>query len=408
MSDSPLFGEFLMGGFECSTHKLASGRRLDMIAATRHDAFAGADYRRVDAIGMTTVRDGTRWHLIERAPGRYDFSSIRPMVRAAQEANVRIIWDLLHFGWPDHIEVFGPDFAERFGAYAFAFAELLHEEGVTDVWVAPVNEISFVSFAGGETGFFNPFAHGRGDELKRQLVRGALAAGRAVRSIHPGARLVHTDPVINVQPHPNRTRDGDAAAHHRRAQFHAWDMIAGATSPELGGTPGDLDVVGVNYYVHNQWYYPGGHGSLISPSSDDHRPLHQLILDVNARYSRPLFIAETGIEDEARAPWLAYVAAEARQALRMGADLQGVCLYPIVNHPGWNDDRHCYNGLWDYAGPGGERTADSALATEIQRQRMLMRSWHQLDPREDLPPDISRLDPVARAISEATETSREG
>jgi hypothetical protein len=33
--------------------------------------------------GLLTVRDGLRWHLIEREPGRYDWSSWLPMLEAA-------------------------------------------------------------------------------------------------------------------------------------------------------------------------------------------------------------------------------------------------------------------------------------------------------------------------------------
>ena len=41
----PLFQSFFLGGFESSTHRLADGRRLDMLASTHHDRFAEQDYR---------------------------------------------------------------------------------------------------------------------------------------------------------------------------------------------------------------------------------------------------------------------------------------------------------------------------------------------------------------------------
>jgi hypothetical protein len=50
----------------------------------------------------------------------------------------------------------------------------------------------------------------------------------------------------------------------------------------------------------------------------------------------------------------------------------GVCLYPVVNHPGWDDDRHCYNGLWDYADANGEREIYDPLARELQSQQRLL------------------------------------
>ena len=403
-----LFPSFFLGGFECSTHQLRSGRRLDLVASTRHDVHAAADYRRLRGIGMLGARDGIRWHVVEPEPGRWDFTSARVMVRAALEEDVRVAWDILHFGWPDHVDVFHDDFPRRFAELAHRFAEVMCEEGETRPMVAPVNEASFLSFAGGEAGFFNPFAHGRGDALKAQLVRAALAGGRAVRAILPGARLVHTDPVIQVVAHPRRPEERDAAEAHRLAQFEVWDMIAGRRAPELGGTEADLDVLGVNYYVHNQWFFPGGHGSMISPTSPHYRPLHRLLLDVHERYHRPFFIAETGIENEVRGPWLAYVAHEARAAIRRGADLHGVCLYPIVNHPGWDDDRHCHNGLWDYADERGERPIYEPLAREIERQQIAMRAGKALPESQDEIPDLAIVEPIARSIAEATESSREG
>ena len=59
-----------MAGFECSTQRRRDGRRLDLLAATRHDRLAGQDYGRAAEHGLRTVRDGLRWHLIETAPGQ--------------------------------------------------------------------------------------------------------------------------------------------------------------------------------------------------------------------------------------------------------------------------------------------------------------------------------------------------
>ena len=43
-----------------------------------------------------------------------------------------------------------------------------------------------------------------------------------------------------------------------------------------------------------------------------------------------------------------------------------------MNHPGWEDDRHCYNGLWDYADTSGARDMYAPLAGELDNQRQLM------------------------------------
>jgi hypothetical protein len=184
-------------------------------------------------------------------------------------------------------------------------------------------------------------------------------------------------------------------------------MLAGRIEPELGGTPEALDVIAVNYYVHNQWTYPGGHGSMIEPSSPDYRPLRDMLIEVWERYRRPLFIGETGIEDAARPIWLRYVSAEARAAMQRGADLHGICLYPILNHPGWDDDRHCYNGLWDYADEAGERDIYRPLAVEIENQAEAFRHPALAPTEFQDGRDLELLDLEAREMAEASERSRE-
>jgi beta-glucosidase/6-phospho-beta-glucosidase/beta-galactosidase len=389
------FRSFFMGGFECSTHRLRTGRRLDVIAATSHDRLALADYRRLAQVGMHTIRDGIRWHLIERTPGKYDFSSVVPMLQAAREADVQVIWDIMHYGWPDDLDIFSDGFVSRFADFAAAFTEVATHELEGQPWVVPVNEISFFAWAGGEIGIFNPFATQRGDDLKWQLLRAAIAAIRAIQAVNPATRIVHTEPMINVVAHSDRPEDAGPAEGHRQAQYAALDVLAGRSRPELGGREAYLDVIGINYYVHNQWIYPGGHGSMIEPSHPRYRPVWQMLKEVYDRYQRPIFIAETGIEDQARPAWLRYIGYEARRAIREGVPIHGLCLYPIVNHPGWDDDRHCYNGLWDYPDAAGSREIYEPLARELSSQQRLLEAQMRGEDASAPPADTHLLDVAA-------------
>jgi beta-glucosidase/6-phospho-beta-glucosidase/beta-galactosidase len=361
-----LFRSFFMGGFECSTHRLLAGERLDLIASTAHDRHAALDYERLHNIGIKTARDGIRWHLIEKRPYEYDFSPVIPMVRAARATNTQVIWDVCHYGWPDDLDIFRPEFVKRFAALTRNFARVLREEGDEAPFLAPINEISFVAWGGGEEGYLNPFEHGRGNELKRQLVRASIEAIESIWDVCPDARIASIDPLIHVVANPNASRaEQQAVDAHNRSQFDAWDMIAGRVCPQLGGAEKYLDVIGVNYYVHNQWLYKG----LPLPRTDPrYKPFRRLLKEMCDRYRRPLFIAETGIEDDLRPEWLAYICDETVAALRAGVQVEGLCLYPIVNHPGWNDARHCHNGLWDYCDDNGHREVYTPLVNEIKRQ----------------------------------------
>ncbi len=362
-----LFDSFFLGGFECSTHYLESGKRLDEIAATQHDCFAREDYLRLHQQGIKTAREGIRWHLIEKTPGKHDFSSAIGMIRAARETRTQVIWDLCHYGWPDWLDIFKPEFVNAFERLARAFANLLRDEGEDRPFITPINEISFFAWGGGDSAWLNPYARNRGDELKDQLVRSAVAGIEALWDVNPRTRIAQIDPIINVLPEDpkNATQCRDAEA-YRLSQYAAWDMLAGRLKPHLGGKPEYLDIIGINYYVHNQWILGG---SFIEPTNPRYRPFSELIRENYARYQRPLFVAETGIEDQARPSWLRYICKQVRKAMRSGVQLEGICLYPIVNHPGWLDDRHCHNGLWDYPGENGEREIYQPLASELQLQR---------------------------------------
>ncbi|WP_435022469.1 beta-glucosidase [Tundrisphaera sp. TA3] len=375
MRTDPLFPGFFIGGFECSTHRLACGRRLDMVAATGHDRLVEADYRRLLAHGIRTAREGIRWHLIEPTPGRFDFRSALMILRAAREAGIQVIWDLLHYGWPDDLDIWGPEFVDRFARLARGFAGVLADEWPGVAWFAPVNEVSYLSWMGGQVARINPFARGRGDELKDRLVRATIAATREIREVLPSARFAQVEPIFHVIPHPDRPEEAGAAESYRLAQYEVWDKLSGRLSPELGGSPEYLDVIGVNYYPWNQWIFEGeeAEGTGIGPDHPGYRPFREMLLEHFGRYGRPLFVAETGTEGDARAGWLAHVGEEVRTAIRDGADIHGLCLYPIVSFPGWDNGRDCRNGLWEQPDEHGHRPIHEPLATELVRQMRLLR-----------------------------------
>ncbi len=366
MTDNPLLESFFIAGLECSTHRRRDGVRLDLLDASGHARLAYQDFCRLKRLGMGAARSGLRWHRTERLDGTLDFSADLPLLEAARDARVQVVWDLCHYGYPDFLDPLSPKFVEHFARYARAAAEVIQDHSPGgEVWVCPVNEISFWAWAGG-VGYFNPFCAGQADALKRQLVRAAIAAIEAVWEVAPGARVVHADPVIHIAPKSANLGDVAAAENHRQAQYQAWDMLCGRMYPDLGGRPDYLDVLGLNYYPSNQWTLDGPR---LTPRDPGYRPLRELLREVYWRYGRPLFIAETGTEAEARPDWLRFVCDEVAAAHALGVPVGGVCWYPILNHPGWDDGRHCHNGLFDYVDASGGREVHAPLAKELARQQ---------------------------------------
>jgi hypothetical protein len=361
------FKSFTMAGFECSSHRRRSdGVRLDLIAGTGHDRLVRDDYRSCAQHGLLTVRDGLRWHLIEREPGCYDWSSWLRMLEAALETGVQVMWDLFHYGSPDHLDQGSAEFTCSYARFAAEAVRLHRQVTGTAAIVCPMNEISFFAWAARNEVFpsIGPDEEGW---LNRHLVSTAVAGMRAMREVDPDCRFIWAEPLINVLP---QTRaDAEAAEAKRLSQYLAYDMLSGRVAPELGGSPEWLDAVGLNVYSDNQWYLDG---STIPLGRHDFRPLADMLVETYERYGRPLLITETGAEGSARAAWLHYVCDEVREAVRQGVRVEGVCLYPIATFPDWDDERHRQFGLFSTPRPDGGRDAYQPLAAELHRQQELL------------------------------------
>ena len=183
-----------------------------------------------------------------------------------------------------------------------------------------------------------------------------------LRAVDPRARFVQAEPLLAIHHDPQGGDPTSVAQGHHEAQFQAFDMISGRIWPQLGGEPAFLDIVGVNYYWNNQWIHGG---PAIDMDHPGYRPLADLLFEVAARYDRPLMIAETGTEGARRASWFAYIRDQVDGARRRGVRIEGVCLYPVANHHGWDDDRLCPNGLLGQDPTGGARSVEWPLAREI-------------------------------------------
>ncbi|MBE7158072.1 MAG: hypothetical protein INR62_06495 [Rhodospirillales bacterium] len=71
------------------------------------------------------------------------------------------------------------------------------------------------------------------------------------------------------------------------------------------------------------------------------------------------------------AGWLGYVAAEVRQALRAGVPVLGVCLYPVMDYPGWDDGRHCSCGVLALSADWTTRSLREDVVAELAVQQSI-------------------------------------
>src|SRR5437763_14352474 len=105
-----MFKSWFQGGFECSTLKFHDHRRIDVVAKSGHDRHAREDYAMLASVGIQTIRDGLRWHLIQRRRATLDWSSWTPMLDAARAESIQVIWDLCHYGVPTWVNLESDEF----------------------------------------------------------------------------------------------------------------------------------------------------------------------------------------------------------------------------------------------------------------------------------------------------------
>jgi hypothetical protein len=301
---------------------------------------------------VKTVREGIRWAMIEKTPYQYDWSTVKTMLQAGKRHGIQQVWDLCHFGYPDDLTPLHPMFARRFAALCRAFVAFyrsVRPEGT--LIVTPINEVSFMSWLGGDARGTSPYCVGQGWEVKLGLMRAYIEGSWALREADPSIRFLSTEPLVNIVAPPNPWVSHQREA--RRAhinQFQATDILSGRLCPELGGHESLLDIVGFNYYYDNQWQlHPHRHLGWNDPVLDPRWvPLSELLTQAHKRYKRPFVVTETSHPGVDRPLWWQMIGQECATALRAGLPLWGVCLYPIVDRPDWDhlDDWH-RSGLWD-------------------------------------------------------------
>ncbi|MEO5995319.1 MAG: amine oxidase [Chitinophagaceae bacterium] len=347
------FSSFWMAGYECTDQLNAFGNRVDFLHITGHDQLLEEDYRQLIPFNFRTVREGVRWSQVEKMPYQYDWSTIKKMMEKGRKHNIQQIWDICHFGFPDDLTPLHPMFARRFAALCRAFVQFYRSiEPYQPLVVTPINEVSFLSWLGGDARGTSPYCRGQGWEVKYALMRAYIEGIAAMREIDPSVRILTTEPLVQIVPplNANQGQVNEADNAHNN-QYQSVDILCGKICPELGGVPDYLDILGFNFYYNNQWVI--GYNDLLPWANlqpdPRWRPLRSLLTEAYQRYQRPIAITETSHSGEDRPHWIRYVAEEAASVLRDGLPLWGICIYPIIDRPDWDHLHEPWHGsgLWD-------------------------------------------------------------
>lgn len=350
------FHSFIMGGFECADHQNAFGERIDLIVLTGHDRMINEDYKQLREINITTVREGIRWSYVEKEPFAYDWSQVEEIIIHAHKHDIQVIWDICHFGFPDDLTPLHPMFARRFAHLCRAFVKK-YRSLVPDgaLIITPINEVSFLSWLGGDVKGTSPYCVNQGWEVKYMLMKAYIEGIEMMKEMDPSVRIMVTEPLVHISS--TDPYDADlcfAAQEKHKEQFQVLDILTGKICPELRGKEEYLDIIGVNFYFNNQWTI--NEHQFISwdcdPPDPMWRSLSSLVEEMYLQYERPIVISETSIPEHKRYPWLKMIDKECIKIIKKGIPLYGCCIYPIIDRPDWDfPEIWHHSGLWDIPEP---------------------------------------------------------
>ncbi len=376
---SAVFNSFFMAGYECADHLNCYGNRVNLLHLTHHHEQVLADYRALVALGITTVREGICWSSVEPHAYHYNFKELGMRIAAAQECGIQQVWDLCHFGFPDDLFPNHPHFAERFAALCHAFCLFYRQCTNQPLFVVPINEISFLAWLGGDVRGTVPYSINAGFDVKYHLCKAAIRGIKEIKELEPTATVLTSEPVVHVT---TRIKERvEEATRYNEYQYQATDMLIGRMCPELGGQPELVDVIGQNYYSNCQWLTEGG--ELPWPATEQLRkPLAELLLQTSERYRKPLWLSETSAVGIKRGPWLREVSLQCIEAINRGADVKGICIYPILNRPDWDHPEHMHeSGLWNCL-PSGERVLEEGYYEVLRDLMLALGLQHALEPQQ--------------------------
>jgi beta-glucosidase/6-phospho-beta-glucosidase/beta-galactosidase len=367
------FKTFFMGGYECADMINKRRQRVDLLTATRHDQFVDEDYRLLKNLGICTVREGIRWSVVEKEPFVYDFAEVKNRILAAQKAGIQQLWDICHFGYPDDLTPLHPQFTERLVKMCKAFTRFYRSLSDDPLIIIPVNEISFLSYLSNAAAT-TPFIRHSGGRVKYELCRAVIDAIKAIKAIDPAAQAMLVEPLIKVHPR-DANRITPRIHQFNEGQFEAMDMITGRLNPELGGHPDLMDLTGFNYYYNNQWRLRGG--GVCWRNERELRNFPGLLKDAANRYGKPVVLSETGHYKDDRCDWMLQITQECIEAMQLGVNLLGICIYPVLDRPDWDTMQYIPCGIWGYNKKTGERFEETSYLSTVKECMQQMGAYLQ-------------------------------
>ncbi len=335
-----------VGAFE-STYQPLHDR--DVAETTQHTERWREDLVLLDASGVNQLRYPLRWHRIEPEPGHFYWRETDEILGFLHDGGYAPIVDLLHHtSYPLWVGDFS---SAAFGPAFLRFVEKVAERYPWLPAYTVFNEPFTTFLLCGQLGVWPPYHRGLEGfiGLAENIFPAVTEATRILRDLLPDARHFHVEV---CERHTWATPAGaEMATMANDRRFLLTDLLVGRPMDSdrpfvrelvaAGGAgilevePGHIDVLGLDYYAHNQWHWSGpGIGTTVSPVPV---PLAELIGEYWGRYEVPCMLGETNIRGYAadRASWLKYTLEQCEKAAAAGVPFEGYCWFPFIDSADW-------------------------------------------------------------------------
>ena len=342
----PDVGRTFVSGFESTYHP---GTGVDSLDVTGHAGRWQQDLAHVAASGVRHVRYPLRWHRIQPARGTWDWSETDRVLGHLRDTGMVPLVDLVHHtSYPDWLSdgFRGADFGQAYGEYARAVADRYP-------WIPAYtlfNEPFATLFLAGHAALWPPYEKGvTGMRRLYDAVLPAVAeAAQHWRQALPHAHHVWVD---TAERHSGNPAGAEYAALANDRRHVALDLLLGRDldltrpflrtlvrdeeDPLLHLPPLAVDVLGLDYYSHSEWYYDeqGAHAPSPHPVG-----FAAVAAEYFERYGLPMMLTETNLRGvpSDRSSWLRYMVEQYDVALDRGLPLHGFCWFPHVDSTDWD------------------------------------------------------------------------
>jgi beta-glucosidase/6-phospho-beta-glucosidase/beta-galactosidase len=318
---------------------------------TGHIARWRSDLELLLGCGVTRLRYPVRWHRVQPDRRTFDWRATDEVLCWMRDQGMRPIVDLCHhMSYPRWLK---RGFADR--RFPDAYLRYVETFAGRYPWIEEYtlfNEPFTTFLMCGQIGVWPPHLQGLKGflTLARSVLPAVAAANRALADLLPAARHFYVDTCERASATPAATAHAVMTNDRRFFLLDLYlgrpldtdrpfvaEVVAAGGEPLFDLVPGSVDVLGLDYYAHNQWHYLDGAGRGVTASPDP-GSLADLIEEYWDRYRLPCALGETNIRGFAsdRVSWLKYTLEQCEIAQSRGVPMDGYCWFPFVDSADWN------------------------------------------------------------------------